>query len=85
VRDAARREEEVAGPQRHGLAGQVERDLAAEDIEALVLLVMDVQRRHVAGRHVAQLHEALGQDAGAGAEEVVLGRGGDGHGAPHSP
>ena len=37
VRDVARGEEEVAGAQRHGLAGQVQRDLAAEAVEALVL------------------------------------------------
>src|SRR3954454_13558959 len=40
VRDTARGEEEVAGAQRHRVARQVERDLAAEAVEALVGLVM---------------------------------------------
>src|SRR3954467_4220608 len=36
VRDAARGEDEVTGAQRRRLAGQVQRDLAAEAVEALV-------------------------------------------------
>ena len=52
VRDAARREEELAGAQRDRLAGHVQRELAAEDVEALVLVAVDVQRRHLAGGHV---------------------------------
>ena len=73
VRDAARGEDEVAGAQRHRLAGQVQRDLAAEAVEALVLVAVDMQRRHLAGRHV-HVDEAVvlagGEHARGGAEEV---------------
>ena len=43
VRDAARGQDEVTGAQRHRVAGQVQRDLAAEAVEALVLVAMHVQ------------------------------------------
>src|SRR3954468_3933391 len=41
VRDAARGEDEVTGAQRRRLAGQVQRALAAEAVEALVHVAMD--------------------------------------------
>ena len=82
VRDAARGEDEVTGAQRHRLAGQVQRDLAAEAVEALVLVAMDMQRRHLAGGHV-HVDEAVvlagGEHARGGAEKVqVCSRGGHG-------
>ena len=82
VRDAARGEDEVTGAQRHRLAGQVQRDLAAEAVEALVLVAMDMQRRHLAGGHV-HVDEAVvlgrGEHARGGAQEVQV-CGGGGHG-----
>jgi hypothetical protein len=82
VRDAARGEDEVARAKRHRLAGQVQRDLAAEAVEALVLVAMEVQRRHLAGGHV-HVDEAVvlrgGEHAGGGAEELQVCSGG-GHG-----
>ena len=73
VRHAARGEEELAGAQGHGLAGQVQRELATEDVEALVLVAVHVQRGHLAGGHVhvdEAERAAGGEHAGGGAEEV---------------
>ena len=81
VRDAARREEELAGAQRDRVAGHEQRELAAEDVEALVLVAVHVQRRHLAGGHVhvdEAERAAAGKDASGRAEEVELGGLGDG-------
>ena len=49
VRDAARREDALAGTQDVRLVARPQRELALEDVEALVVVVVDVQRRVVAG------------------------------------
>jgi hypothetical protein len=48
VRHAARREEGLSRAERDAPVRLVERDLALEDVERLVSVVVDVQRRHVA-------------------------------------
>ncbi len=50
MRDAPRGPERLAGRERHLGPGQEQSDLSVEDVEHLVLLVVDVQRRHVALR-----------------------------------
>src|SRR5829696_3831777 len=77
VRDAAAREEEVARRERDLDARLVQRDLAVNYVEALVLVAVDVKRRHLAGR-LADLDEAIGEDPRAGGEERKLGGGGSG-------
>src|SRR6185436_8398795 len=52
VWDAARRAERFARGERDLPAREEQRDLAVEDVEDLVLLVVDMQRRHVALRDV---------------------------------
>ena len=73
VRDATRGEEELAGAQGDRVAGHVQRELAAEDVEALVLVAVHVQRRHLAGGHVHvdEAERVAGrEDPGGRAEEV---------------
>jgi len=52
VRDVARAEEEVARSDVDPLVADEERDLALEDVERLVLVMVDVQRRSTAARVV---------------------------------
>jgi hypothetical protein len=50
VGDVRRREEELAGGQRADVVADPQRQLALDDVEALALVAMDVQRRLAAGR-----------------------------------
>ena len=82
VRDPEAGEEELACRQRHLGARLEQRHVAVEQVEALVVGVVDVQRRHRAGGHVEDLHEAevagggvaVRVDAGAAVEELDVGR-----------
>jgi hypothetical protein len=68
VRDAAQREDAVAGVQDVLLLAHLQRDLALEDGEALVVGVVDVQRRLVVGR--AGRLEQRERAAGLGGADV---------------
>ena len=60
MRRAARNESVVARPKLVGLAVEVKRQLSADDIERLVHLVVNVQRRAIAGTlYDAQLGDCL--------------------------
>jgi hypothetical protein len=93
VRHAARREEELAGAERDLAARQIEGDLAVEDQEALVLGVVDVERRHVARRDLDHVDEPVaaagarrvGDDAALRAEEVQVVGGAGRHGPTFGP
>ncbi len=92
ARPVIRRVAFIVFAQRIGLdlpSGEVERDLSLEDVEGLVLGVVDVHRRHVAGRyldHVDQAEPSVGvlavrEDAGPAAQErEFLGGGLNRHG-----
>jgi hypothetical protein len=88
MRDAARGEREVAGLQPDLAVREGQRQVALEDVEPLVVVVMDMERRHVPGRHLdlddaeaPRVRARVGQDPGVHAQEVELvGSGGAGHG-----
>jgi hypothetical protein len=73
VRDPARGEQEVARAQDALVLGHVEGHLALQDVEALVLGVVDVKRRHVPGGHLDHVDypkvAALREDPDPRAEE----------------
>ena len=77
MRDVARGEEEVARGDVDPLVADEERELALEDVERFVLVVVDVQRRAAAAGHKLLGHH----HATAGLGAVGL----DGREAPEEP
>ena len=65
VRDVARAEHERPGPRDDRLARDPDRELALEDVEPLVLVVVDVQRRAAAARRDLLGHHHATAGAGA--------------------
>ena len=71
MRDSAWREEEVAGVALDVRVRQVERHLALEHVEPLVLGLVDVQRRHLAGGHLDHVDDAQATVALLAVEEYA--------------
>ena len=77
------REHELASTQCDLAVGEEQRNLAFENHEALVVSVVHMQRRHVAGRHFDHVDQAVGpagavgggEDPAARRERELVGRG----------